>query len=507
MNNPSPTASIDPRRFLTGALALCVLCVMSFQALAQERIKIQASFKKDTEQTIKIDLLVGQSRIIEFDEEFQSVSMSDPAIADPVLPSNSQIVINGLKFGQVNLIVWKKSSPSAPLLTIIFDIYVQNNLNLIDNQIKILFPKENIQLSQANDSVVISGSVTRQEISDQVEKIIKASGFKEVVNLIKPPLQELAQVELRIRIAEVNRSVLRRIGPAFGVQVPSREGTTSAVGSIGATALTAGASQLVLTLGNLKSIAVTEALIQALQTRGAFRQLAEPNLIAANGHEASFMAGGEFPIPIVQGTSGGNSNAVTIQFRPFGVQLKFKPTIRDENHIGLEISPEVSDIDLANAVQLNGFSVPGLRVRKATTYIELADGQSFSLAGLLDNQEDVNISKIPGLGDIPILGELFKSRSFQRRETELLFLCTVKLVEPLNPDQLPRLPGVGDAKALSQTPAGNFPNSAPSGVIEGDSGHAPPKRKISELMTAPAPQPAGQPVPVRLEKAASTTKP
>ncbi len=524
MNQSSPPASIALRRFLTGTLALCALCVMSIQLLAQERVKIQASFKKDTEQTIKVDLLVGQSRIIEFDEEFQSVSMSDPAIADPVLPSQSQIVINGLKFGQVNLIVWKKSSPSAPPKTIIFDIYVQNNLNLIDNQIKILFPKENIQLSQANDSIVISGSVTSPEIATQVKLILESAGFKQVVNLIKPPITEALQVQLQIRVAEVNRQVMREIGAAyggFGTGVPtyinpggpaslggySRDvqnlggnGSANAIATVEKLLLSPGSAVTLFFGGN------NQYFIKALQERGALRSLAEPNLIAMNGKPASFLSGGEIPYQVVSGVGGQSS--VSIQFKPYGIQLEFTPTIIDENHIRLELKPEVSSIDFSTAVQANGVVIPALRVRRASTTLELRDGQSFALAGLIDNSEQVNLSKIPGLGDIPVLGELFKSRRFQRNETELIFLCTVKLVEPLNPDQVPNLPGVGASKNSLLSPSGPIPSGPiPSGLIEGDSGHAPPKRKISELMSAPTPRPAGQPVPVRLEKAASSTKP
>jgi pilus assembly protein CpaC len=181
-----------------------------------------------------------------------------------------------------------------------------------------------------------------------------------------------------------------------------------------------------------------------MQTQGALRALAEPNLIAMDGQAASFLAGGEYPVPIIQG--GGDKSTVTIVFKEYGVRLNFKPTIIDEDHIRLELEPEVSTLDFANGVKFDGFIIPGLRTRRAKTGVELRDGQSFALAGLLDNSETRSISKIPGLGDIPILGNLFKSTSFQKNESELMFIVTAQMVKPVNRDDLPALPNVESLK-------------------------------------------------------------
>src|SRR5258705_13414091 len=186
-------------------------------------------------------------------------------------------------------------------------------------------------------------------------------------------------------------------------------------------------------------------MIRALQTQGALRALAEPNLIAMDGQQASFLAGGEYPVPIVQGSGSGNST-VSIIFKEYGVRLNFKPTIIDEDHIRLELEPEVSTLDFANGVKFDGFLVPGLRTRRAHTGVELRDGQSFALAGLLDNSETKSLSKVPGLGDIPILGNLFKSTQFQKNESELMFIVTAQLVKPINRDDLPTLHGVDGLK-------------------------------------------------------------
>jgi pilus assembly protein CpaC len=186
------------------------------------------------------------------------------------------------------------------------------------------------------------------------------------------------------------------------------------------------------------------SMIRALQTQGVLRELAEPNLIAMDGQQASFLAGGEFPVPIVQG--GGDKSTVSIIFKEYGVRLNFKPTIIDEDHIRLELEPEVSTIDFANGVKFDGFLIPALKTRRAKTGVELRDGQSFALAGLLDNSESRTLSKVPVLGDIPVLGSLFRSKSFQKNETELIFIVTAQLVKPVNRDDLPQMRGVDGLK-------------------------------------------------------------
>jgi pilus assembly protein CpaC len=443
---------------------------------------------------------VGQSRLIDFDQEYERVSISDPKIAEAVPISFRQVLVNGLQFGQVNLVAWSKPKVKGDASRmLVFDIYVQVNLSLIDNQIKILFPKENIQLSQANSSVVLSGSVTRPELSEQAQKIIEAAGLK-VTNLLKSPVMDAAQVQLQIRVAEVNRAILRELSTAYSVlnsALPTfisaagpatfagytvadeilRNAAGDVLGTVRNQQLaTSPSSSLNIFMGNSNNSAVTQGFIRALHSRGALRALAEPNLIAMHGQKASFLAGGEFPIPVIQSVSAGQT-AISVIFKEFGVKLDFTPTIIDENHIRLELAPEVSSLDFASGVTIQSLVIPGLRVRRAKTVLELRDGQSFALAGLIDNREQVNLSKIPLLGDIPILGELFKSRSFQRNETELLFLATVKIVEPLNPDQIPRLPGVSELKPITPNPAG----ATPSGSIEGQSGHSVPRKSGEQI--------------------------
>jgi len=500
------------RPVLRCAIAQVVVFAVSLCAIAQERAILQASFANNA-QPIKIDVQVGQSRVIDFDQDIDRVSSSDPKVVETHPISFRQVLINGLQFGQVNLIAWSKPKINGEASRmLVFDVYVQVNLSLIDNQIKILFPKENIQLSQANNSVVLSGTVTRPELSEQAQKIIEAAGLK-VTNLLKSPVMDAVQVQLQIRVAEVNRAVLRELSTAYGVLNSALPTFISAAGpaAFGAYTVTdeiiknaAGdpgifrrenlavtpSSALNIFLGNSNNSAVTQTFIRALNSRGALRALAEPNLIAMHGQKASFLAGGEFPIPVIQSVTSGQS-AITVIFKTFGVKLEFTPTIIDENHIRLELEPEVSSLDFASGVTLQSITIPGLRVRRAKTMLELRDGQSFALAGLIDNREQVNLSKIPLLGDIPVLGELFKSRSFQRNETELLFLATVKLVEPLNPDQLPRLPGVSELKPVgTANPAGATPSSS----VEGQSGHSIPQKPGEQTPEAGNKSKSEQPV-------------
>jgi pilus assembly protein CpaC len=292
--------------------------------------------------------------------------------------------------------------------------------------------------------------------------------------MLQSPVTDATQVQLQVRVAEVSRQKLKEFGStlasvtstSFHVQGggPGTLGSNDKNDQSLVTEFVGSAVNLFLFNTGLN----TAAYIRALRTNGALRALAEPNLIAMNGQQASFLAGGEFPVPVVQG--GGNTSAVSVVFKEYGVRLNFKPTIIDEDHIRLELEPEVSTIDFANGVRFNGFVIPALRTRRARTGVELRDGQSFALAGLLDNNETKSLSKIPVIGDIPILGNLFKSSSFQKQETELMFIITADLVKPVNSDELPQMKGVDGLKngsPLGVEPPGGDGLSGRSGFSSG----------------------------------------
>jgi pilus assembly protein CpaC len=488
-------------RFIDFAAPVMLLLAIQPFAHAQET-SYSASFAKNSKEPVAVNVLIGQSRLITFDRSLERFSVSNPEIAEAVLVSANQVVINGKAFGQINLIAWEKNSAHF----IIFDVYVRTNLSLIDSQIRALFPKDDIRLSQANGSVVLSGTVSDTRTAAAADAVIQAAGFK-TVNMLVSPVKDQMQVQLQVRVAEVNRNRMRDLGASYAYQAGPGVGGYGNSGG-GPSSLSSVANGIMSgSLSEALNVFVmggnTLAMIRALQTQGALRALAEPNLIAMNGQEASFLAGGEFPVPVVQNNGGSaGSAAVSIIFKEYGVRLKFKPTILDEDHIRLELEPEVSTLDFANGVKLNGFIIPGLRTRRAMTGIELRDGQSFALAGLLDNSETQTVSKVPGLANLPVIGDLFKSKSFQRNESELIFIVTTKVVHPVNRDDLPQLPAVESLKRGSLLGADNTavpPTNKTTSELNGGSGSTnggsgyitdpAPKVDKPAAVTTPAPAP------------------
>jgi len=432
----------------------------AFPLFAQDE-NTNASF--GNKNVIPVNVLVGQSRLITFDRPIERFSVSNPEIAEAVLVTNNQVVVNGKAFGQINFIAWEKGSGQF----LVFDVYVRTNLSLIDSQIRALFPKDDIRLSQANGSVVLSGSVSDPRIATQADAVVQAAGFK-TVNLLESPVKSATQVQLMVRVAEVSRNRMRELGTSYAYQgAPGVGGyLNSGQGPSALSAIQGGLlnGTLATPLNLFLMGGNTLAFLRALQQQGALRALAEPNLIAMNGQTASFLAGGEYPVPVVQ--SGSDHSTVTIIFKEYGVRLNFKPTIIDEDHIRLELEPEVSTLDFANGVRFEGFLIPALRTRRAKTGVELRDGQSFALAGLLDNSETQTLSKVPGLGDVPILGNLFRSKQFQKNESELMFIVTAQVVKPVNRDDLPAMPKVEDLKngsLLGVEPKSSSGNSSITG--------------------------------------------
>src|ERR1051325_999713 len=471
-------------RHLSLIMASLITILVSSTAFAQQT-SYKASFTQAKE-TLAVNVLVGQSRVINFDKPVGRFSVSNPEIAEAVLVTPDQVLVNGKAFGQVNFIAWEQSGKEY----LVFDVYVRANLSLIDSQMRVLFPHDDIRLSQANGSVVLSGNVSDPAKAAQAQSVVEAAGFK-TVNMLSSPVQNMTQVQLNVRVAEVSRSRMKDLGTSYtsvnnGTSVYASGGgpaslTDSVLPGLG-TSFVGSALNLFL----FNSGIGTAAYIKALQTQGALRELAEPNLIAMNGQEASFLAGGEFPVPIVQG--GGDRSTVSVIFKEYGVRLNFKPTIIDEDHIRLELEPEVSTIDFANGVRFQGFVVPALRTRRPHTGVALRDGKSLALAGLLGNSETRNLSKVPVVGDIPIIGNLFKSTQFQKNETELVFIVTADLVKPVNRDDLPTmrtLDGLKNGSPLGLEPKGEGISGA-SGFSTGSGQQAPAATPAAPKKT-PAP--------------------
>lgn len=485
---------MQPRPIRNVILATTILLFSLPLGIVAQDVSTSASFETSSKEAIPVNVLVGQSRLLTFDRPIERFSVSNPDIAEAVLVTSNQVVVNGKAFGQINFIAWEKGTGKF----LVFDIFVRTNLSLIDSQIRALFPKEDIRLSQANGSVVISGNVSDPKIGTQTEQVIQSAGFK-TVNLLESPVKNAVQVQLQVRVAEVSRNRMRELGtsyaylgsPGAGGYLNSGTGPSTLTEAVAGTLTGTLAPSLNLFLMGGNAL----AMVRALQQQGALRALAEPNLIAMNGEQASFLAGGEYPVPVVQ--SSGDRSTVTIIFKEYGVRLNFKPTIIDEDHIRLELEPEVSTLDFANGVKFDGFLVPGLRTRRAKTGIELRDGQSFALAGLLDNSETQTLSRVPGLGDIPVLGNLFRSKQFQKQETELMFIVTAQVVKPVNRDDLPAIPNVESLKKGSL-----LGTDRDSGTIDGPSGFI---TTPGTQPTTPEKKPANSPAPKTDTKTSGAT--
>ena len=484
---------MQPRSHIARAVALlCTALIFAAPGFVHAQgTSVKVSFASPQAEATPINVLVGQSRVINFDRPIGRFSVSNPEIAEAVLVAPDQVLVNGKGFGQVNFIAWEQKGEQFH----IFDVFVRANLSLIDSQMRALFPKQDIRLSQANGSVVMSGSVSDERTSKQAEAVVQAAGFK-TVNMMQTPVKPAVQVQLQVRVAEVSRNKLREVGSSYmytngttSSYLNSGQGPSS-LGSVSQTPFSTSMNTVLspalnLFLGNGAS--GLAGMLRALHQVGAIRSLAEPNLIAMDGQQASFLAGGEFPIPVAQPS--GEKVAVTIVFKEYGVRLNFKPTVIDEEHIRLELEPEVSTIDFSNGIKFDGFIIPALKTRRAKTGVELRDGQSFALAGLLDNNETQMLSKVPLIGDIPVLGQLFRSRSFQKNETELMFIVTAQIVKPINGDDLPRMRGVDGLKTGS--PLGVEPQGE---GITGASGYSTGTGALKSAAPAgvekqPAPQP------------------
>ena len=389
-------------------------------------------------------VLVGKSLLINTTERLKRVSVTDDSIADALVVTPTQILVHGRAAGEVSLLIWDELVRSRS-----FDLRVDVDVRAAAEEEKRVFPEEQIAVSPSRSAIVLSGHVSTEDVSKRAGMIAEAYS-KNVVNVLTFGPVGAQEVLLEVKFAEVDRSAVTQLGinlfaPGLGhtvaltqtgqfgsLTVHNTAQTTTTNGTTSTTTTTA--TPPVVDISDFLNVFVTRtdvnigAVIKALQQKNLLQILAQPNLIAVNGKEASFLAGGEFPFPIVQ--PGQGFTAVTISFKEFGVQLKFTPVIMPSGNIHLKVAPSVSTLDFANALTISGFTVPALSTRKAETEFELQDGQSFVIAGLMDNRVTDLYNKIPGLGDIPILGNFFKSKSAQKSNSELMVLCTARRVSP-----------------------------------------------------------------------------
>jgi pilus assembly protein CpaC len=385
-------------------------------------------------------VMVGKSLLIKTPDRLKRVVVSDPTVADAVAVSPTQVVVNGLAAGEVSLLIWDEFERSRS-----FDLRVDVDVSAAAEEERRVFPDEQITVTPSRSAIVLSGHVSTEDVYKRAGLLAEAYS-KSVVNALTFGPVGAEEVLLEVKFAEVDRSALTQLGANFistGAANTIGTSTTGQYGGFGSQTLSgAGASE---TIGQVLNLFLFRpdihfgAVLEDLETHNLLQILAEPNLIAVNGKPASFLAGGQFPFPIVQ--PGQGFTAVTISFKDFGVKLEFTPVIEPNGNIHLKVAPEVSTLDFTNALTISGFTVPALSTRRAETEFELQDGQSFEIAGLMDNRVTDVYNRIPGLADIPILGNFFKSKSAQRSKTELVVLCTAHRVSPnTQPPATPNYP-------------------------------------------------------------------
>ncbi len=391
----------------------------------------------------ELKLTVGRSLVIDYASDIARISTSNPEVADAVAVSNREVLLNAKAQGLSTVVIWPKSGARS-----VYTVLVEQNLEPVRELLRDTFPGLDIRVQSARDSLSLTGQVPTAAVADRAAALLVPFAKAVVNNLQVVPGAPEKQVLLRVKFAELNRNQ----ADSFGVNLIST-GAGNTPGSVTTGQFSSprpaelkgiiGAP----VLGTESKFTITDALnvfafrpdlnlaafIRALHSQGVLQIIAEPNLVTTNGKDASFLVGGEFPVPIVQG--GQNAGAITILFKEFGIRLTFKPELTEHDTIRMYVKPEVSTIDLSNAVVFSGFTIPALATRRMETNIELGRGQSFVIAGLIDDRVAETFSKIPGLAHIPILGVLFKSREQKRTKTELIVMVTPEITAPLSAEQ------------------------------------------------------------------------
>ncbi len=475
----------------TAAAGLCLLAALGGNAAAQTAPAAGATPAQLPGQIERVVLTAGRSTVLRTDFEIVRIAVTNPAVADAVVVQPREILVDGKSPGTVSLIVWSTTDRKH------YDLVVEPAITTLQQQLRALFPGEDIRVSATDEAIILSGPVSNNGVSLRAAEIAQASSSKvKVINMLQLPSgQESQQVMLQVRFAEVNRRALTELGAnLFSTRQNSvARTTTQQFAAPGFEKGETPADPQDLVFGDFLNLFFFQrdhgvgAVIKALQSRGFFQSLAEPNLIAYNGEEASFLAGGEIPIPVVQGGGAGGNASVTVQYKEFGIRLNFRPIIAGDV-IRLKVRPEVSTLDFGNGVTLQGFRIPALSTRRAETNVELRDGQSFAIAGLLDNLTQEDSAAIPILSRIPIIGSLFKSKADRAERTELMVLITPRLVRALEPDEVPPLPTL-PRRFLPAPPAGGDKPPAKPGGGQGQPG----------FVDAPSakPDPKGGSVPPR----------
>ena len=454
------------RRATRGALAVGLLTAVHLVSAAQAPPTPPGAPTFET-----VSLTAGRSVVLATEFDIVRVAVTNPAVADATVVMPREVLVDGKAPGTISLILWGTSVRKQ------YDVVVDPGVPTLQQQLSAFFPGENIRVSLNEESLVLTGHVSNNAVMLKAGEIAAASSSKlKVINLLQLPGGSTSQqVMLQVRFAEVNRRALQELGITLFASKTAWVGRSTtgqfAAPNFDDTASSGSGSGNGPAVGSLTFSDYLNLfffqrnqgwgfLVRALKQKGYFQSLAEPNLIAYDGQEASFLAGGEFPVPFVSGAAG----TVSVTWKEFGVRLKFKPTIAG-NVIRLHVNPEVSALDFNNGVTISGFRIPALTTRRAETEVELRDGQSFAIAGLLNNSSQSDGSAVPILSRLPIVGSLFKSKAERAERTELLVLVTPRLVRPLDPDEVPALPT--DPKSFLEPEGGDDQTPpAPGGTAD-----------------------------------------
>ena len=425
-------------RFLRNSRRLSALLTAALIYSTAQPLGAQAAQQQAASPGVeRLIITAGRSTVMTTDFDVTRIAVTNPAIADATVVAPREILVDGKAPGTISLIVWGVARRSQ------YDLVIEPAITTLQQRLQALFPGELIEVGVTDEAVVLSGRVSSNQVMLRAGEIATASASKlKVINMLQlPGGSDSQQVLLQVRFAEVNRRALKELGVSLFTGINGFKDWTGRTTTQQFAAPEFDIDEGGLVFSDFLNLFVFNnkenvgGVLRALEQKGFLQSLAEPNLIAYNGQEASFLAGGEFPVPVVSGLNA----AVSILFKEFGIKLNFRPTVAGDT-IRLKVRPEVSSLDFANGITLDGFRIPGLITRRAETDVELRDGQSFAIAGLLNNLSQEDTAAIPILGSLPIIGPLFKSKADRAERTELMVLITPRLVRPLNPDEVPPLP-------------------------------------------------------------------
>ena len=451
---PTPVNGVNTRTVVPAGVRTVALCALAI-VLAHPSPRAQAAQQRAEAQSPEtIELLRGRSQHVTAPWQVMGASLTDADVADVQVLTPELLLVSGKSVGSTDLLVWGEGGRTRS-----WQVSVRTDLEALHQELSRLFPDARLELSQSHDVTVVSGILPRAEQAQQMHAWL--DGLE--LNFVDmTSLAGVQQVQLKVRMAEVSRTAIRALGiNALGGGDDFFFGST--IGPAGGGPIqpvNIGPPENASALGNVPfefnsdvnvSPGVTlfagfpnsdlQIFVQALADDQYLRILAEPNLVALSGEQAKFLAGGEIPIPVVQGSTSGAGTSISIEYKPFGIGLQFKPIVLGDGAIRLQIASEVSDLTDVGSVQIEGFKIPALVTRKAETTLEMKSGQTFAMAGLLSASTNAQSSRVPGLGDLPLIGALFRSVRYRGGDTELILLVTAVLVEPLSETVLPPLPG------------------------------------------------------------------